>query len=63
MKKKSLVILGAIIAVVLVIFAVGANMFRLFETLPKPEVKEGEFDFALTYEVDGETKKIEGTYV
>ena len=63
MKKKSLVIFGAIIAVVLVILAVGANMFRLFETLPKPEVKEGEFDFALTYEVDGETKKIEGTYV
>ena len=63
MKKKKLLIPGAIIAAVLIILAIGANMFGLFETLPKPEIKEGEFDFALTYEVDGETKKIEGTYV
>ena len=34
-----------------------------FLSIPKPEIKEGEFDFALTYEVDGEEKKIEGTYV
>ena len=31
--------------------------------IPKPEIREGEFDFSLTYEVDGESKKIEGTYV
>lgn len=29
----------------------------------KPEIKEGEFDFVLTYEVDGEIGTIEGTYV
>lgn len=29
----------------------------------KPEIKEGEFDFALTYEVDGKIGTIEGTYV
>ena len=29
----------------------------------KPEIKEGEFDFILTYEVDGEIGTIEGTYV
>ena len=35
----------------------------IFISIPKPEVKEGEFDFALTYVVDGEEKMIEGTYV
>ena len=34
-----------------------------FRSIPKPDIRESEFDFALTYEVDGETKKIEGTYV
>lgn len=29
----------------------------------RPVIKEGEFDFALTYEIDGEIKTIEGTYV
>lgn len=28
-----------------------------------PEIKEGEFDFVLTYEIDGEIETIEGTYV
>ena len=34
-----------------------------FRSIPKPDIRESEFDFALTYEVDGERKKIEGTYV
>ncbi len=34
-----------------------------FRSVPKPEIREGEFDFSLTYMVDGEKKKIEGTYV
>ena len=37
--------------------------FGGFRSVPKPEIKEGEFDFALTYEVDGKREKIEGTYV
>ena len=35
----------------------------IFITVPKPEIKAGEFDFEFTYEVDGEIKNIEGTYV
>jgi len=62
-KKKLLLIPAVFIAVVLIILAVGAGMLGFFKSVPKPEVKEGEFDFALTYEVDGEVKKIEGTYV
>lgn len=42
---------------------IAASFTGVFATVPKPEIKEGEFDFALTYEVDGEIKKIEGTYV
>ncbi len=42
---------------------IAASFTGVFVTVPKPEIKEGEFDFALTYELDGETKKIEGTYV
>ena len=44
--------------------AVIAGAFNgAFRSIPKPDIRESEFDFALTYEVDGETKKIEGTYV
>jgi hypothetical protein len=42
---------------------IAASFTGAFITVPKPEIKEGEFDFALTYEMDGETKVIEGTYV
>ena len=42
---------------------IAGSFTGVFRSVPKPEIKEGEFDFALTYEVDGEAKKIEGTYV
>ena len=54
--------LGIILGLVIAGFIVGA-FTGAFVSIPKPEIKEGEFDFALTYEVDGETKVIEGTYV
>ena len=70
MEKKKItakgVILGFVLGVIsgLVIAGLIAGAFMgFFISIPKPEVKEGEFDFALTYEVDGEEKKIEGTYV
>ena len=68
MKKINLkgVISGYVAGVIsgLLIAALVAGAFSgLFITIPKPEIKEGEFDFALTYEVDGEEKRIEGTYV
>ena len=47
---------------VIATFVAGGSL-GFFRTVPKPEIKEGEFNFALTYEVDGTTEKIEGTYV
>lgn len=38
-------------------------LLGLFGKGSKPEIKEGEFNFVFTYEVDGEIKTIEGTYV
>ena len=32
-------------------------------TMPRPEVKEGEFDVSVTYEVGGETKTLDLVYV
>ena len=55
-------IIGLISGLLIAAFIAGA-FTGAFITVPKPEIKEGEFDFALTYEVDGETKVIEGTYV
>lgn len=66
MKKKKITFLGVAIVFVLglvVAALIAASFTGVFVAIPKPEIKEGEFDFALTYEVDGETKVIEGTYV
>ena len=66
MKKKKITFLGVALGFVLglVVAALIVGAFTgAFITVPKPEIKEGEFDFALTYEVDDETKVIEGTYV
>lgn len=40
-----------------------SSVFSFFEIIQKPEIKVGEFDFQLIYEIDGEIKTIEGTYV
>lgn len=40
-----------------------SSVFSFFEIVQKPEIKTGEFDFCLTYEMDGDIKTIEGTYV
>lgn len=70
MKKKKITFSGVALGFVLglLVSALIAGAFTgaftgTFVSVPKPEIKDGEFDFALTYEVDGETKKIEGTYV
>ena len=62
--KKKLALVGLGVVIGLVIAALIAGVFTgAFIRIPKPEIKDGEFDFALTYQVDGEEKKIEGTYV
>lgn len=40
-----------------------SSIFSFFEIVERPEIKTGEFDFKLVYEIDGEIKSIEGTYV
>lgn len=40
-----------------------SSVLSFFWIVEKPEIKEGEFDFKVVYEIDGEIKTIEGTYV
>ncbi|MBQ6601122.1 MAG: hypothetical protein IIX36_05705 [Clostridia bacterium] len=66
MKNKKFAIIGAAVVFVLglaVAALIAMSFTGAFATVPKPEIKEGEFDFSLTCEIDGETKKLEGTYV
>lgn len=66
MAKKKTVIKVVVSCLVVAFIAAAvmlASIHGAFKTVAKPEIKEGEFDFALTYEVDGENKVIEGTYV
>ena len=66
MKNKKHVIIGIAVGIIIGLVSaalIAASFTDAFVKVPRPEIKEGEFDFALTYEVDGETKKIEGTYV
>ncbi len=64
MKKITIrgVFLGFILGLTTAALIAGA-FTGVFVTVPRPEIKEGEFDFTLTYELDGKTEKIEGTYV
>ncbi len=61
--KKKLGFIGIGVIVVLVAAIISGAFTGGFQSVPQPEIKEGEFDFTLTYGVDGEIKKIEGTYV
>lgn len=63
MKKKNLLVGGIIAVAFFAIFFYIANMFSLFEHIERPEIKSGEFDFSLVYDLEGEKGKIEGTYV
>ena len=66
MKNKKIIFSGVAAGFVLVLLVsalIAASFTGVFTRVPRPEIKEGEFDFALTYELDGETKKIEGTYL
>lgn len=62
-KKILIIIVSVLIALMLGFALLIASMFGYFKTIPKPEITEGEFDFTFTYEVDGKTEVIEGTYV
>ena len=50
------------IAFVLV-FLISVNLTSCGLTVPRPEVKQGEFNFSVTYEFNEETKTVSGVYV
>ena len=47
--------------IALLLFSLGLTSCGL--TMPRPEVKEGQFDVSVTYEVDGKTKTLDLVYV
>lgn len=63
MKKKILIKIAVIVCVVAGLFFAVGFMFGFFDHIDRPEIKNGEFNFSLTYEIDGKTETIEGTYV
>ena len=55
--KKSIIIL----LVIIIVFS-----FSSCETVPEPQIKEGEFPFEIVYEIDGEAsnwKEMDGVAV
>lgn len=46
----------------LVLFLIG-TLASCGLSVPRPEIKEAEFDFSVTYELNGETKSVSGVYV
>ena len=47
--------------IALLLFPLGLTSCGL--TMPRPEVKEGQFDVSVTYEVGGETKTLDLVYI
>ena len=47
--------------IALLLFSIGLTSCGL--TMPRPEVKDGQFDVSVTYEVGGETKTLDLVYV
>ena len=54
---------GGIYSYFLTFVLLFSSVFSFFGIVEKPEIKQAEFDFEVVYEIDGEIKTIEGTYV
>lgn len=52
-----------VLAVVLLIITTITTLSGCVVRLPIPEIKEGRFDFSVTYEINGEIKTCSGVYV
>ena len=50
------------LSALIVIMMVAGMLTSCGLTVPRPEIKEGEFDFSVTYEVNGEEKTVSGVY-
>ena len=62
--KKTLIVVASVVLAAILAFAIFiAYIMGYFKTIPQPEIREGEFNFSLTYEVDGKTEVIDGVYV
>ena len=63
--KKFLLVLFVVLTVIIAIYMVAiSGAFSLFMSEPeKPEITYGEFPFTITYEVNGEIKKVEDAIV
>ena len=63
--KKGLLILLIVFAIIVAIYIIViSGVFSLFMSEPeKPEITYGEFPFTITYEVNGEIKKVEDAIV
>ena len=51
------------ICILLVLLLVSLSLTSCGLTVPRPEVKTGEFDVAITYEMNGEVKTLDLVYV
>ena len=51
------------IIVLILVFALVGMLTGCGLTVPRPEVKEGRFDFSITYEIKGEVKTFSAVYV
>jgi hypothetical protein len=52
-----------IVAISILLITVAVLLCGCVAKVPVPEVKEGRFDFSVTYEIDGEVKTYSGVYV
>ena len=55
---KKIIIFACVITILLIAF-----LSAFVTRVPLPEIKEGRFEFSVTYEIDGEEKTYEGVYV
>ena len=51
------------ICILIVLLLLSFSLTSCGLTVPRPEVKEGEFDVSITYEVNGEVKTLDLVYV
>ena len=51
------------ICVLIVLLLISLSLTSCGITVPHPEVKEGEFDVSITYEVNGEVKTLDLVYI
>ena len=62
-KTAMVIVILVFVITAVVILSPWILLWGLFPNPPKPEIKYGEFDFKLVYEIDGEMQTIEDTVI